>query len=182
MWKNAPFGRSYIRNEMLSSFNIVSRVTLRLIYGAVLNAVCVVGSDGDQQLIDSLEEAIKDGYLGTEDKTKLKRCYFHAVLQTFLKSYACIHRGNPQVPRDNGVGDKALGWIRYMFYKLEKVDQLDKHYQLLTTWINNECRSTSSPQFVEGKKTALLEWVDSTFRNRREIAVAYTVGIYGMQY
>ena len=64
-WKNSVFARIYLLAETTNQFLLIWTIYLELIFGPdALAATRVVMSDGDSQLIASIDFAISEGYVG----------------------------------------------------------------------------------------------------------------------
>ena len=91
MWHNLMFGKIFSRGETAENFSYIWKIILPIVYGDALKLTTIVMTDGDQWMCNTIDQAIKLKLIGTEDRIKRKRCYYHAVIQTFQKYYHYRH-------------------------------------------------------------------------------------------
>jgi len=73
-----------------------------------------------------------------------KRCYYHGVLQEFLKSFGRF-AGSKSSPAE--LGNKAQQWVRWIMYSAAAPEVVKKkHFVLLSRWIDFVFLSTDQYQ------------------------------------
>ena len=107
--KTTTYAKTFLRGETAVNFMIA--FALRMIYGPLLDIVAVVALDGNKECLGAIVNNIARNMIGRTGLTKIQRCYYHAVNQTYVTEYG-LHAGSLSLePLDGGISEMALKWV-----------------------------------------------------------------------
>ncbi len=156
---------AFLRSETLANYSFVWSTALPFLYGRFLKQVTAIISDGDKEIIGSINTAIKSNVYGNGSVYR-RLCLWHRVLKTFKSKYGanCTH--------DGGVGDIALRFVLHCLYEAESAAEFESWWSSMIEWMETK---VSDSQYTRNLHAILKEFVDGIFGDRYHIAVAYTM-------
>lgn len=114
--KNSPWLISLFDGESKNNYTFLLTIALPLFYGNTLEALSIICSDGDRNIKDSIDAALKRKAIG-HSLTVRGGCFFHGVCQTYLREYSSYGRV------DGGVGETVKGIITSIFFNAENQEE-----------------------------------------------------------
>ena len=113
-------------NESDEAFSFVLHQALPRLFGRnVCENLSVILSDGDPQLISSIDTAIEQGIYPNATR---KRCFWHAVHQEFTKQFV-------NAECDSATNTIIRAWLNSLAYKAETSSDFNRSHEALTDWI-----------------------------------------------
>jgi hypothetical protein len=117
-WQNINFLTSLINREQAKNFEFVFNVALPIFYGqTILSYVHLITSDGDDTLINVIDNAIKTGCFCNAVR---RRCFWHMVNEKYTKLY-----GRKAI-QDQSIGPTVLQCVKLIIYHAECMEEFQR--------------------------------------------------------
>ena len=174
-------------SETRRNFVFLFQFALFFIYGELIKLVVNCVADGNDEVHRALHQAIESGYLGTKNRTVVRTCFFHAVVQKFLKDYLSQKLGLSKktfdtygfqealaecTHSDGGVGLCVYYWMKWLVYNITTesllLASMEKLYLFIAKKPISEESSYNYPSeivYTRNHQLALVQFVQDASSN-----------------